>query len=107
MNTNNQGLALLRNLTSPGQRRPQNETENHFDTERSGRFVTMPKSVGISLGRADRAVTSSKHLHLNKQQQTRSSTSLHKFALFIYRHECLFLLCLERNWLEPFPHFIC
>jgi hypothetical protein len=68
MNTNYQRLALLRNVTSPGQKRPQNERENHFDIGRSDRSVTMPKSVGILLERADRAVTSSKHLHLNKQQ---------------------------------------
>lgn len=61
MKTSNQRLAPLRNVTSPGQRRPQNEIENHCDTDRSGRSVTMPKSVMILLGRADRAVTSSKH----------------------------------------------
>lgn len=57
MNTNNQRLAPLRNVTSPGQRRPQNGRENRFDTDRSGRSVTMPKWVGILVGRADRAVT--------------------------------------------------
>jgi len=68
MNTNNQLFAPLRKVTSPGQSRPQNERENRFDTDKSGRFVTVPKLAGVSLGRADRAVTSSKHLHLNKQQ---------------------------------------
>jgi len=38
MNTNNQCLAPLRNVTIPGERR-----ENHFDTDRSGRSVAMPK----------------------------------------------------------------
>jgi hypothetical protein len=53
----NQRFAL-RNVTSSGQRIPQNERENRFDADRSGRSAAMPKSVGILPGQAHTAVTS-------------------------------------------------
>ena len=49
------GLPPFRNATSLGHKSPQNARENHFYIDRSDRFVTMQKSVGILLGRADTA----------------------------------------------------